>query len=233
MDDGCQTLEESVSCVRSLVEHGFIGTVCTPHMGMGTFPLNIPADVFGRVASLQERLLAAGIGYRLWSGGELRIGGHTLSWLRENGVPTLGASRVVLVDYWGSSWSDYADGVVNYLLEQEYQLVLAHPERMNFKDDVWDAVLRQLEGRGIWLQGNLRCLAGGEGPRIQERALRLLRDGRYRILTTDMHGPEDLPDRLIGLSVVEKVVGQRGLCELLGQNVQEIVGDAEETNSRA
>jgi protein-tyrosine phosphatase len=233
VDDGCRTLEESLECVRSLLEHGFVGTVCTPHMGYSMYPMNTPTDTVERVVALRENLQAAGLEYQLWAGGELRVGGHTLSWLRDNGVPTLGSSRVVLFDYWGSHWPEYADRVVSLLLQKGHRLILAHPERMDFNDHVWDAVLSQLEESGIWLQGNLRCLAGGEGPRVQQRALRLLREGRYRLLATDMHGPQDLPHRLLGLGVVEQEVGQAKLHELLCQNVQRIVTDPEGSKANA
>src|SRR5262245_16596291 len=109
IDDGCRTIKESLACVRSLLNHGFTGTVCTPHVGMTNFPENIPANIAKQVDMLQQRVRATRLEYQLWAGGELRIGEDTLSWLREHGVPTLGRSRGVLIDYWGTQWPIYAD----------------------------------------------------------------------------------------------------------------------------
>ena len=90
-------------------------------------------------------------------------------------------------------------------------------------DAEWDAVLGRLEQSGVWLQGNLKCLAGREGPKVELRARRLLEEDRYRMLATDMHGTADLGDRLAGLSVVEQHVGSAKLRTLLADVPQEIV----------
>jgi protein-tyrosine phosphatase len=215
IDDGCRNVAESLACVRKLLDNGFTGTVCTPHMGIDAFPENVLDNIAIRVETLQEQLLAAGLEYQLWTGGELRIADDTIAWLREHGVPTLGPSRSVLVDYWGSQWPDYADSVIEHLLKEGYRPILAHPERMDLKDHEWDAVLGRLQQIGVPLQGNLRCIAGGEGPRVAARARRLLSENRYQFVATDMHGTPDLPDRLAGLTAVEKQVGREKLCELL------------------
>jgi protein-tyrosine phosphatase len=226
IDDGCRTIEESLACVRTLLDHGFTGTVCTPHVGMSIFPENIPVNIAQQVGVLQQQLHAAGLEYQLWAGGELRIDEDTLSWLREQGVPTLGPSRKVLIDYWGTKWPVCADMVIEHLLQEGYHPILAHPERMDFEDREWEAVLRRLQQSEVWLQGNLKCLAGREGPRVGQRAQRLLSENRYRLLATDMHGTPDLADRLAGLSAVQQQVGTAKLRELLADSPQEIVAPA-------
>jgi protein-tyrosine phosphatase len=223
IDDGCGTLAESLACVRTLMARGFTGTVCTPHMAVASFPDNAPAPIAAQVVALQQELRRAGLDYRLWAGGELRIAAHTVDWLRRHGVPTVGPSRHVLVDYWGTSWPGYGDLVLEYLAEQGYQPVLAHPERMDFDEAEWDEVLTRLEQEGVWLQGNLRCLAGHEGPEVRRRSERLLRERRYRVLATDMHSPEDLPPRLAGIAVVEELAGAAARQELLSQRTRDMV----------
>ena len=217
IDDGCTSLQQSLACVRRLIERGFTGTVCTPHIWLQEFPENTPATIARRVADLQEQLAEHGFDYPLWAGGEVRIAWDTMSWFEQHGVPTLGDSRAVLIDYWGRSWPDYGDSVVNELLAADYQPVLAHPERMDFDDAEWMSTLDRLTAQGVWLQGNLRCIAGGEGPRVQGRSLKLLSAGRYQLVASDMHGPGDLDDRLAGIAAVESAVGRAALEELLAE----------------
>lgn len=217
IDDGCRRPEDALACVRTLIAHGFVATACTPHMAVSSFPDNTPGSIATRVAALQEELRRAGLEYTLHAGGELRLAANTIAWLRRHGVPTLGASRNVLIDYWGMHWPSYADPVIDDLFEAGYQPILAHPERMEFEDREWDSVLDRLQERGVRLQGNLKCLAGHEGARIEKRALRLLREDRYLTLATDMHGSHDLADRLAGLSLVEQEVGAGKLAEMLAQ----------------
>jgi protein-tyrosine phosphatase len=224
IDDGCTSLDDSLACVQELIAHGFVGTVCTPHMCVTEYPEIRPASVAGYVERLQQQLREAGVDYPLWAGGELRLAEETVSWLEEHGVPTLGPGRHVLTDYWGDYWPACADRALAWLFEQGYQPILAHPERMNLNDQELDAVLARLERSGVWLQGNLKCIAGNEGPRPQQRMQRWLDEGRYRLVATDMHRPRDLAQRLAGLEAVSQQVGQDVLQRLLAIGPHEILG---------
>jgi protein-tyrosine phosphatase len=223
IDDGCRSLDDSLACVETLIRHGFTGTVCTPHMAVWQFPANTPAHVADLVAALQEQLDRAGLEYRLWAGGEVRIGEGTVSWFEEHGVPTLGASRCVLIDYWGRSWPACGDRVIEFLFDLGYQPILAHPERMDFEDREWRTILDRLDRAGVRLQGNLKCLAGREGPKTLDRACRLLRANRYDLLATDMHRPDDLDDRLAGLEIVRDETGSAGQMSLLRDRPSEVI----------
>lgn len=223
IDDGCTSLEDSLACVKQLMDHGFVGTVCTPHMCVAEYPKIKPATVAGYVERLQEQLSEAGIDYPLWAGGELRLAAETVGWLEEHGTPTLGKSRHVLTDYWGDRWPACADRALAWLLDQGYQPILAHPERMNLDDSELDAVLVSLQRDGVWLQGNLKCIAGNEGPRPQQRMQRWLAERRYRLVATDMHRPRDLLQRLDGLEALIREVGEVGLQSLLEFAPREIL----------
>jgi protein-tyrosine phosphatase len=229
IDDGCTSLGQSLACVRRLKEAGFTGTVCTPHIWLDQFPENTPANIAAWVVELRERLSEHSLDYRLWPGGEVRIAWDTVSWFERHGVPTLGDSRAVLIDYWGRSWPEYGDRVVDALFEASYQPVLAHPERMDFDDDEWATTIERLLERGVWLQGNLRCVAGGEGPRPRERTHRLLTTGRYQFVATDMHGPGDLDERLAGIEAIENAIGRAALLDLLAARPKAIVSNGSES----
>jgi protein-tyrosine phosphatase len=223
IDDGCTSLEDSLSCVRELIAHGFVGTVCTPHMCVPEYPEIHPASVRRYVEQLQEQLRGAGLDYPLWAGGELRLAENTIPWLEEHGVPTLGPGRHVLTDYWGDRWPAYTDQTLAWLSEQGYQPILAHPERMNLDDQELEVVLAAMKQNGVWLQGNLKCIAGHEGSRPQQRMQRWLAEGRYHLVATDMHRPRDLGQRLAGLESVTRQVGPIGLQALLEIGPREVL----------
>jgi DNA-3-methyladenine glycosylase len=199
VDDGCQTIEESLDCVRAWGAAGYLGSVCTPHMGSDWFPDNTPRRIAPLVGELQHRLDQEGLDYRLWSAGEVRLSETVVSWLREFGVPTLGETRWVLVDYFGRRWPECCDAGINYLLDRGYEVLLAHPERLTVPEREWQAVMDSLSERGVRFQGNLNSISGGEGPLAQDRALRWLSDDRYFVLASDTHGPDSVPGRLLGL----------------------------------
>ena len=94
IDDGCVTLEQSLACVRRLMERGFTGTACTPHIWLEQFPANVPANISRWVEELSGHLGEQGLEYRLWPGGEVRIARDTVAWFEEHGVPTLVKDRL-------------------------------------------------------------------------------------------------------------------------------------------
>ena len=218
IDDGCAQLGDSLNCVRQLLAHGFTGAICTPHVCIDAFPDNVPDQIELHVRQLQDAVQAAGLEFPLWAGAEVRIGAKTVAWFEEYGVPTLGPGCAVLIDYWADQWESYCDQVVIYLLERDYLPILAHPERMALPDDQLDALLDQLQAWGVRLQGNLRCLAGGEGPLPRGRITRWLQEGRYHLLATDMHSPHCLPARLAGIQRGEAELGRNKLQSLLSEH---------------
>ena len=215
IDDGCQSVRESLECVRQLAAAGFRGSVCTPHFDREIYPGNQPAEIATRVARLQAECDEAGLEYRLWPGAELRISASAIAWCEEVGVPTLGSSRVVLVDYWGRFWPDFAAEVFDYLLERDYEVLLAHPERLELMVGDVEAIVLGLQERGIKLQGNLASLGGGEGATAERLSRNWLAEGRYSVLGTDTHNPWGIERRLAGLAAVDAVVGEQARGRLL------------------
>ncbi len=222
VDDGCKSFAESIQCVRLLKEHGYIGTACTVHMGPDWFPDNTPAKIAKAVAELDEQLRREGLDYRIWAGGELRIAKDTVRWIEDVGIPTLGSGSCVLADYWGSTWPSFADELLQYLIAQGYQPILAHPERIDLREEDFDALLRSLDQMGVWLQGNFNSVIGGEGPQAERRVRRLLDEDRYYLMATDMHGPDSLESRLEALPFLEAGAGAEKLSTFLEKRPREI-----------
>jgi hypothetical protein len=86
---------------------------------------------------------------------------------------------------------------------------------MDFEDEEFEWVLKQLQSKGVWLQGNLRCLTGAEGARPRQRIEQLLSENGYRFLATDMHGPSDLAERLSGLEIVQERIGAMAVWSMM------------------
>jgi protein-tyrosine phosphatase len=206
IDDGCREIEESIACVRMLQEAGYVGSVCTPHIWHELFPLNVPDNIRVWTDHLQADLRNAGLDYRVWPGGELRLFEGVTDWCRRHGVPTLGDSKCVLVDFWDFNWPRWINGVFVWLIERGYQPILAHPERIHCRKGL-DERLRELEKMGVWLQGNFNSVTGAEGPEADDFIRQLLREDRFRLLALDMHRPDTLESRLDGVRMVAREFG--------------------------
>ncbi len=207
IDDGCVTLDETLAAVRLLLEAGFCGSICTPHIWPERFPQNTPQHVAAWTRRLQSQVREAGLDYDLWPGGELRLSEGAVAWMGEHGVPTLAASRCVLTDHWEDSWPDWIDGTLAWLLQEGYQPILAHPERVP-PSETLDARLRKLADMGVWMQGNLRSMTGEDGYHADRRVRELLKEQRYAFMAMDVHGPLCLPGRLDGIKFIEEEFGR-------------------------
>lgn len=70
------------------------------------------------------------------------------------------------------------------ILDAGYFPVIAHPERYRYMEDEEYERLVEMKTR---LQLNMTSLAGAYGDTVQEKALDLLKEGRYTLMGTDLH----------------------------------------------
>lgn len=206
VDDGCRDFADSLACVRRLKDRGYIGTICTPHVWIDLYPENTAEHIRAWTTQLQARLDDEGVDYRLWAGGEIRLFKKSVAWFSSHEVPTLAGSRYVLADFWEQTWPRWVDDAFDWLLEHEYQPILAHPERLSINGAA--AKLNALADRGVLMQGNFRCLTGEDGFLADRLVREYLRDGRYHFMALDMHRPDTLESRFQGMDLVAKEFSQ-------------------------
>jgi len=209
IDDGCESIDQSLDCVRQLLKAGYTGAVCTPHMWANLVD-NTPGFARHQTNLLQQAINDQRLRFTVWPGGELQLRPDAVLWMEENGVPTLGNSRCVLIDFWQPAWPDWMEPSFEWLQQNGYQPILAHPERMPC---AWEDPQRlyDLVGKGVWLQGNLRALTGEDGIQADELVRQLLNDRLYRFMALDVHSPSCLPGRIDGLKFLANEFGEAAL----------------------
>jgi len=188
VDDGCQTLEQTIECINHLKQAGYVASICTPHIVPDKFPDNTPASLLPKFQKMQQELRDAGVDYPLFMGGEVTSRPYTVEWFKENGVPTLAGSRYVLMDVWGTDWHDWLNPLMQWVIDQGYTPILAHPERFKGGHGQMHRFI-ELKQMGVMLQGNLPCLMGKYGPEIEAVARELLLQNHYDLMATDSHNP--------------------------------------------
>ncbi len=223
IDDGCPDIEASLACVRQFIAAGYVGTICTPHVIPKAYPENTPERIRTWVTALQAEITQEGLEYQVWPGGEFVLAKENWEYFERDGVPTLANSRATLMDWWGPSWPDFADPTIDRLLAEGYQPILAHPERMKLRESELRDLVDSLTARGVWLQGNLNSLSGGEGPFSQMLSQAWLKGGRYKLLASDAHHPDRLAGRFAGLQVAIDLVGQDRVTELVQHRTRAFV----------
>jgi protein-tyrosine phosphatase len=185
VDDGPETMDESLTLARLAVEDGTATVVCTPHardVDVRTVP--------ERVEQLRAELRAAGIPLKIVPGVELAQDDIARLGRAELEIAAHGPAdrRWVLLE--APLFLD-APGLLEAageLTARGYGLLLGHPERCADLMAVGGG-LDELLQAGVRLQVNGSSLTGRHGAQAQEWALELARGGRVSVVASDAHRP--------------------------------------------
>lgn len=180
VDDGVQTMAESLEILRLYEELGVKSVWLTPH---------IMEDIPNTTANLREcfaELQAAYTGtINLHLAAENMLDALFEERLTQNDLLPLGDNGDhLLVE---TSYFNPPMGLKNILLRikaKGYYPVLAHPERYVYMNK---AEYQELKGIGVKFQLNLFSLAGMYGPDVKKKAEWLIKERLYDIAGSDTH----------------------------------------------
>ena len=209
IDDGSQSVEESLEMLRALKAQGVDTVIATSHFyATHRSPesylqrRNAAFDKLKQVLTddCPRIILGAEV---LYFPGISRI--DALESLCTEGTDLL------LLEMPFTSWSESMIAEVNEMARNHrVQLIMAHIERYYFKQkvSVWDEFL----SRGILMQSNADFfLPFWEG----RKALKLLREGRIHLLGTDCHNMTDRRPRMDeAVRRIQRTVGSETLEEI-------------------
>jgi protein-tyrosine phosphatase len=220
LDDGPETMAESLAMARLLADVGFRTVHCTPHCISGRYD-NSPDQVRRATERFQRELLGEGIRLAVKPGMEYYLDEHFPGQL-EN-PQFLGNTRLLLVEIPSRASVDLVRENLRQILRRGHVPLLAHPERSallthggydtlsgqlirglrrlgaslpggktSSDDFAGEALLSDLTDMGCRFQGNLPSFTGWYGRGPQRQALRNLAGGLYSCLGSDGHGFKSL-----------------------------------------
>lgn len=180
VDDGIQTLGESLDTLDCLEKLGVKSIWLTPH---------VMEDIPNTSEKLRERFQLL---LQYYSGGiALHLAAEYMldnlfeeRLASEDLLPIGKAQKHLLVE---TSYFNPPMGLNNILLRikaKGYIPVLAHPERYTYMNekDYW-----RLKGMNVRFQLNLLSLIGAYGPEVRGKEEWLLKNGYYQLCGTDIH----------------------------------------------
>ena len=208
LDDGAETLDDSLAMGRLLAQVGFTTVHCTPHCLSGMYD-NRPTDVRAACADLQSHFDREQIPLRLQPGMEYCLDEFFPDYVDD--LQPLGNSRFVLVESSSRASIQQLKDNVFLVKRAGFEPLFAHPERHAFLappkqsgiqifsrmlnrvtnedpgSDFAQTPLEELVGMGCSFQCNLGSLAGYYGRFVQKQARRFMRLGLYRCIGSDTH----------------------------------------------
>lgn len=224
VDDGPETMEETLALARALVQEGIRAAVATPHYN-DEFPQRPAAEIGMRVREVQQALNAHNIPLWLYAGHEALIKPGLVDDIREGRLATLNGSRYLLLELWNTSWVPETERVIFELQVAGFVPVIAHPERCRAIQQDFNR-LGALVRQGVLAQVTAGSLTGRWGKTIQRCAEGLLKKGFVHCIASDAHGVRKRPiDVREGLRRAEQLIGKARLAGLIETWPAAIVGN--------
>lgn len=186
VDDGAQTLEDSLEMARKAISQGITHLMCTPHHNNGKY--NNPADkIIREVANLQEELDKRGLDLTLLEGQEVRLTELLLTAIQRDEILFTDLDNTyLLIEFPTNEVPIYAEQVFYQLLSRGQVPVIVHPER--------NAVFREEPNRlvsflemGTLTQLTAPSIVGIFGNDIQQTARQMLEHNMLYMVASDAH----------------------------------------------
>lgn len=186
IDDGSDSLEQSLDLVRAMKQLGYRKLIMTPHV-MSDFYKNTPEIIREKLAILRQAVAEEGIAMELDCAAEY--------YLDEGFLEKLETGKELLT--FGEKYLLFETSFLNEPLNlreaifmmraKGYQPVLAHPERYTYFYGKYDELVA-LKELGVLFQPNINSLAGYYSPGAKDVAERLIDQGLADFLGSDTHG---------------------------------------------
>lgn len=185
LDDGADTLEDSLLLLRGMIGLGYKKLIMTPHI-MGDFYKNTPYGIWEKLVELRSAATEAGLEIELECAAEYYMDEWFVKKLEE-GQPllTFGDNYVLFETSYLNEPLNLKD-VVFMLQAAGYKPVLAHPERYLYLYNRFNEVIR-IQEMGVMLQMNLNSLTGYYSDGARKMAEKMVDHKLLSFVGSDLH----------------------------------------------
>lgn len=184
IDDGVQTLEESINLISTFVKMGYKKLITTPHI-MSDYYKNTPEIIRTGLETVKSELKKNNINIPIEAASEYYVDEKFIKKIGEEELLTFGDNYILIE----SNTINYSDIIRNAIWELNlagYKPVYAHPERYTY---FWKSYqsLTQIKDMGVLFQINIPSLAGFYNPQVQKFAEKLVDDKLVDFIGSDAH----------------------------------------------
>lgn len=190
IDDGSPDMATSLELIKGFKELGYKKIITTPHVLWEIYP-NTKDIISRKLDEVREKISKAGIDIEFHAAAEYFIDDHFTEELKKKTSLLTISANMVLVEFSMVNMPIDLQEVLFEMQMQNYQPVLAHPERYTYlfhKKEFFD----QLKDAGCYFQINLLSLSGHYGEDVQRLAEYLLKKNYYDLAGTDLHNSRHL-----------------------------------------
>lgn len=189
VDDGSQSLDESLEMLEIAADSGVHTIVATPHCNIpDEYENYLSPEMEDRFQRLDRARRDVGIHIRICRGMEIFATDELPTLLREKRVWTINNTKYFLMEFAFSEDVDFCRDVLRRCRSLGYHPIIAHPERYFFVQNDPELAFEWCT-LGYGLQINKGSILGRFGPEPYRCARMLLEHNLVACVASDAHSP--------------------------------------------
>lgn len=215
IDDGSNSLNDSIEILNDLYNRGVTDIVLTPHYIIGTDYNSSNKEKLKLIKELEKNTKI-----KLYMGNEVFIDNNILEYIENSEISTINSSRYLLIELPLEEKLESSNNIIFKLRNSGIIPIIAHPERYSYlsiKD------LEELINEGCLFQGNISSLIDKYGKKARKNLELLLKKHMIHVLGTDIHNHTF--DLNICKEKLSTIVDKDMYNELLCKNFDKIVNN--------
>jgi len=188
IDDGSQSMAESLDLARASVADGITHAAMTPHIHPGRYE-NIRSSVVSSTNLFRAALAAAGIPLQIFPAGEVRLTSEIVDLLEQDELPFVGqldGYRILVLEFPYGQIPVGTEKLAHWLLTQKIRPLIAHPERNKVIMQNIEKVSPFVE-MGCLLQVTAASVIGEFGQSARDCATLMLDRRWVSVIASDAH----------------------------------------------
>lgn len=183
VDDGCKTIEESISKIEKAISVGITDIILTPHYAPKRGYVVGKDEIKKRFDTLKEQVKALNLDVNIYLGREIDEIEGVDELLKSGEIETMNNSEYVLIDF-GMRKTDI-DEYCYELVINGYIPIIAHPERYNYIDDY--KLYHKWRKTGALIQINATSIFKTKNKKTKKNVNYLLKNNLVDFLASDTH----------------------------------------------
>lgn len=185
IDDGAQTIDDSLKMAKLAIEEGITTIIATPHHNNGKYE-NPKASILEKVAELNRVLQAEKLPLTILPGQETRITGEFIEDWENSRILPLNQTQYLFMEFPSSHVPRYAEKMLYDIQLKGLIPIIVHPER-NQEIHERPEILYQLVKKGASAQLTAGSLCGKFGKKIKSFSEQLIEANLIHFVASDAH----------------------------------------------
>lgn len=206
IDDGAQTIEDSIEMAKAAVNEGITTIIATPHHKNNQFT-NLKSSILTKVNDLNTVLKQENIPLTVLPGQEVRIYGEVIEDYYKEEILTLNHTKYLFIEFPSSSVPRYAERLLYELQTEGIIPIIVHPERNKELQEKPD-LLYQFVKNGALTQVTASSVAGYFGKNVKKFSEQMIESNLTHFLASDAHNVHNRDFKIVeALEVIEENYG--------------------------